>query len=72
MQHLLPHLLPPFCLCGVLIFNKTRIKNSQLLPAAQQQPLLLPMPIGNRPEGLLQEKATGEATGARLTNNKTT
>jgi len=38
------------------------------LPAAQQQPLLLPMPIGNRPEGLLQEKATG----ARQTNNKTT
>jgi len=33
------------------------------LPTAKQQPLLLPMPIGNRPEGLLQEKAKGEAKG---------
>jgi hypothetical protein len=82
MQALLPPLLPPpFCICGVLSFNKTSLKTiANYCPQRYSNHCFCLSPNGNRPEGLLQEKATekatgeatGEATGARQTNNKTT
>jgi hypothetical protein len=67
----------PFCLCGVLILNKTRIKTiANYCPQRNSNLCFCLCPIGNSPEGLLQEKAKGEAKGeakgARQTNNKTT
>jgi hypothetical protein len=51
-------------LCGVLNLNKTRIKTiANYCPQRNSKLCFCLCQIGNRPEGLLQEKAKGEAKG---------